>query len=145
MEVPESKPFIDEHGFTPSELFSSSATSVSSSSTKSLQERLADAFDDSYDEDSTSDDEYCILEENDQVSLTNFSWKILKDKLHSLNFDFVLFVRVRGNGKGLVGSNERFSGSVLIVKLNGQFNSIINYLIPYILCVKCSFELLVLE
>jgi len=66
VEVPESKPFIDEHGFTPSELFSSSATSVSSSSTKSLQERLADAFDDSYDEDSTSDDEYCILEENDQ-------------------------------------------------------------------------------
>ena len=59
--------FTDEHGFTTSELFSSSATSASSS-TKSLQERLADGFDDRFNENASSDDEYCILEENDEVS-----------------------------------------------------------------------------
>ena len=110
METAESKPFIDEHGFTPSELFSSSATSVSSSSTKSLQERLADAFDDSYDENSTSDDEYCILEENDQVLLKCLSWKVLSNKYHLLSFDFVSFIRLV---QWLVCLYERFSGPVL--------------------------------
>ena len=60
------KSFTDEHGFTPSELFSSSARSASSS-TKSLQERLADACDDDYNDNASSGDEYCILEENDEV------------------------------------------------------------------------------
>ena len=67
IETQNTKIFTDRHGFTSSELFSSSATS-NSSSTRSLNEQLGDACDDDYDDRSSSGDEYCILEQDDEVS-----------------------------------------------------------------------------
>ncbi|XP_065067241.1 autophagy-related protein 2 homolog B-like [Rhopilema esculentum] len=64
-ETQNTKIFTDRHGFTSSELFSSSATS-NSSSTRSLNEQLGDACDDDYDDRSSSGDEYCILEQDDE-------------------------------------------------------------------------------
>ena len=77
MDTVGSKMFTDRHGFTTSELFSSSATS-NSSSTRSLQDQLADACDDGDDDDDddneelSSGDEYCILEQDESYMVCFF-------------------------------------------------------------------------
>ena len=82
--------FTDRHGFTTSELFSSSATS-NSSSTRSLQDQLADACDDGDDDDDdneelSSGDEYCILEQDDEVKI-----RLFPPKMHIAYYNLVLF------------------------------------------------------